>query len=84
MARSRAKSPWQYKPWWCQPWSIWFSGSGAIAGSWLLFERWWLTAIVAVPIGTWMFFFLFLWPRLVALELEKFDASPSKTDAKAP
>ncbi|NMF84040.1 DUF6737 family protein [Nodosilinea sp. P-1105] len=58
-------SPWQLKPWWCQPWSIALTGLGLIAASWLLGHRWWLTAIVAVPITVWMGFFLVLWPRLM-------------------
>jgi hypothetical protein len=58
-------SPWQLKPWWCQPWSIALTGLGLITASWLLGHRWWLTAIVAVPITVWMGFFLVIWPRLM-------------------
>jgi len=57
---------WDYKPWWCQPWSILLTGISIIGGSWLLFHRYWVTAIVAVPILIWMGFFLLLYPRLVA------------------
>ncbi|TVP67107.1 MAG: hypothetical protein EA342_09850 [Leptolyngbya sp. LCM1.Bin17] len=62
---SALTSPWQLKPWWCQPWSIAMTGLGLITASWLLGHRWWLTAIVAVPIAAWMGFFLVLWPRLM-------------------
>lgn len=58
-------SPWQLKPWWCQPWSIVLTGVAIVGGSWLLLHRLWLTALVAVPIGVWMGFFLLLWPRLM-------------------
>lgn len=58
-------SVWQLKPWWCQPWSIILTGIILISGSWLLFHRWWLTLIVAIPVGTWMAFFVLLYPRLV-------------------
>jgi hypothetical protein len=58
-------NPWNYKPWWCQPWSILLTGNGLIAGSWWLGHRLWLTALVALPILVWMGFFLLLWPRLV-------------------
>jgi hypothetical protein len=57
------KSPWNYKPWWCQPWSIVLTGISLIAGSWLLFHRYWLTGIVAVPVLGWMILFLVIWPR---------------------
>ncbi|MGC9502620.1 DUF6737 family protein [Baaleninema sp.] len=57
---------WKYKPWWCQPWSILLTGIAIIAGSWLMFHRFWLTGLVAVPILVWMAYFLLLFPRLVA------------------
>lgn len=36
-----------------------------MGGSWLLFHRVWLTSFVALPVGTWMIFFLFIYPRLM-------------------
>jgi hypothetical protein len=58
-------SVWQYKPWWCQPWSIVLTGVAIIGGSWLLLHRVWVTALVTVPILTWMGYFLLVYPRLV-------------------
>ncbi len=58
-------NPWHYKPWWCQPWSILLTGCGVIVGSWFFFHRYWLTGLVAIPIGAWMGFFLVLWPKLM-------------------
>jgi hypothetical protein len=58
-------NPWDYKPWWCQPWSILLTGVSLMGGSWLLFHRIWLSAIVAVPVLTWMGFFLLIWPGLM-------------------
>ncbi|WP_448572770.1 DUF6737 family protein [Trichothermofontia sp.] len=58
-------NPWAYKPWWCQPWSIALTGIGLIAGSWLALHRLWVTGLVAVPVLSWMGFFLLIWPRLV-------------------
>lgn len=66
-------SVWNYKPWWCQPWSILLTGLAIIGGSWLLLHRVWVTGLVAVPILAWMGFFLLLYPRLMQ------DAEP---DAK--
>lgn len=73
MTHSSEASVWDYKPWWCQPWSIVLTGVSIIGGSWLLFHRYWLTGIVAVPILIWMGFFLLLYPRLVT-------EAPSLTD----
>jgi hypothetical protein len=74
-------SPWQLKPWWCQPWSIVLTGTSLIAGSWLLLHRWWVTAIVALPILLWMSFFVLLWPRLMraALAVEADSPEPPVT-----
>ena len=58
---------WQLKPWWCQPWSILLTGTVLIGGSWLLVHRWWLTLLVAIPVSTWMGFFVLLYPRLAEL-----------------
>ncbi|NEQ42642.1 MAG: hypothetical protein F6K00_03395 [Leptolyngbya sp. SIOISBB] len=63
---SQSSSVWDYKPWWCQPWSIVLTGISIIGGSWLLFHRYWLTGIVAVPILVWMVFFVLVYPRLMA------------------
>jgi membrane protein YdbS with pleckstrin-like domain len=57
-------SVWALKPWWCQPWSIWLTGLGLIGFSWLFLHRWWLTAGVAVPVLTWMVYFLGVYPQL--------------------
>ncbi len=59
------RSPWNDKPWWCQPWSVLLTGISAIAGSWWLAKMIWLTIIVAIPILTWMGFFLLIWPKLM-------------------
>lgn len=58
-------SPWSYKPWWCQPWSILLTGITLISGSWLLFKTLWVTIIVSIPLLIWMGFFLLVWPKLM-------------------
>jgi hypothetical protein len=50
-------NPWNYKPWWCQPWSILFTGITIISGSWFLFKTLWITILVAIPLLAWMGFF---------------------------
>ncbi|MGD1906139.1 MAG: DUF6737 family protein [Leptolyngbyaceae cyanobacterium] len=65
MQNSPSPNPWHYKPWWCQPWSIALTGCGTIAASWLVFHRYWLTGLVALPLGAWMIFFLLIWPKLM-------------------
>ena len=57
---------WNYKPWWCQPWSILLTGVMLITGSWLLFKIIWLTIVVAIPILIWMGFFLLIYPQLIS------------------
>lgn len=56
---------WQYKPWWCQPWSILLTGVTIVVGSWLIFHRLWVTLLVAAPIVAWMGFFLVVYPRMM-------------------
>ncbi|AUT00562.1 hypothetical protein CLI64_09265 [Nostoc sp. CENA543] len=60
-----AVSPWKYKPWWCQPWSILLTGITIITVSWLLFKMIWLTVIVSIPVLVWMGFFILIWPQLI-------------------
>jgi hypothetical protein len=64
---------WQYKPWWCQPWSILLTGFGAIAASWFLFTTIWITALVAIPMLTWMGFFLLIYPKQMQAYLQDQD-----------
>ncbi|MBD2343357.1 DUF6737 family protein [Anabaena subtropica] len=65
MSEQKTVNPWDYKPWWCQPWSILLTGVSIIIGSWLLWKLIWLTVIVAIPILIWMGFFLLIWPQLM-------------------
>ncbi len=65
MSSSQPISPWSYKPWWCQPWSILLTGITLITASWLLVKLLWVTVLVAIPVLTWMGFFLLVWPQLV-------------------
>lgn len=58
-------SPWHYKPWWCQPWSILLTGAIAIFLPAWFTRNPWLTAGVALPISLWWGYFLILWPRLL-------------------
>ncbi|MEA5514362.1 DUF6737 family protein [Nodularia sp. UHCC 0506] len=65
MSEQKPLSPWKYKPWWCQPWSILLTGLTLISGSWLVFQTIWLTVLVAIPVLVWMVFFLLIWPQLM-------------------
>jgi hypothetical protein len=64
---------WQYKPWWCQPWSIVLTSLVLIVGSWLLLHRIWITVIVAVPVLAWMGFFLFVYPKQMQAYLQEME-----------
>ncbi|MGF1492579.1 MAG: DUF6737 family protein [Microcoleaceae cyanobacterium] len=63
-------NPWNYKPWWCQPWAILLTGMTLILGSYLIFQRIWLVLLVATPVSVWMGFFLMIWPRAMKQILE--------------
>ncbi|MBW4667914.1 MAG: hypothetical protein KME60_10900 [Cyanomargarita calcarea GSE-NOS-MK-12-04C] len=65
MSDNKPLSVWNYKPWWCQPWSILLTGITIISGSWLIFQTIWLTVIVSIPVLTWMGFFLIYYPQSV-------------------
>ncbi|MEQ8753739.1 MAG: DUF6737 family protein [Coleofasciculus sp. G1-WW12-02] len=72
-------NPWNYKPWWCQPWSILLTGVVIITGSWVLAKTLWITLIVTTPILVWWFYFLWLWPRLLRLSsLELMNRQPAQ------
>jgi hypothetical protein len=78
---------WDYKPWWCQPWSILLTGNGLIVASWLLGHRYWLTGLVAVPLVAWMGFFILVFPQLaresglLAEMKQQHMVPPADTDA---
>lgn len=63
LSEQKPVSPWSYKPWWCQPWSILLTGITLISASWLLFKTLWVTIVVSLPVLTWMVFFLIIWPK---------------------
>ncbi|MGB3693596.1 MAG: DUF6737 family protein [Spirulinaceae cyanobacterium] len=64
-------NPWNYKPWWCQPWSILLTGTVVIAGSWLLTKTIWLTLLISLPILLWWTYFLLIWPQLIKSSILK-------------
>ncbi|MEP0875558.1 hypothetical protein NDA00_06860 [Funiculus sociatus GB2-M2] len=67
MYKESSESPWKYKPWWCQPWSILLTGIAIIGASWVLGKSIWVTVGVSIPILIWMSYFLLFWPRLMKL-----------------
>lgn len=71
------KSPsiWNYKPWWCQPWSIILTGILLIGGSWLLLLNLWITSFVAIPVLIWMIYFVLIFPKLAIASIEKDPSS---------
>ena len=57
---------WDYKPWWCQPWSIILTGVTAISGSWLILHTLWISMGVAVVMAAWWSYFLVIYPKTFA------------------
>lgn len=62
-AGSEPGSIWVLKPWWCQPWTIVLTGLVVVAGSWLVLQRWWITAPLGVAVVLWWAVFLVLVPQ---------------------
>jgi len=56
-------SIWVHKPWWCQPWTIVLTGLAVVSGSWLVLQRWWITAPLSLAVVLWWLVFLVLVPR---------------------
>ncbi len=65
LSTQQSLNPWNYKPWWCQPWSILLTGTIIIAGSWIILNTIWVTVLVSLPILVWWTYFLWFWPRLI-------------------
>ena len=57
---------WDYKPAWCQPWSIILTGLMIIIGSWFVLHSVWLTIAIALPIVAWWVYFLIVYPQAFA------------------
>ncbi|WP_107666913.1 DUF6737 family protein [Cyanothece sp. BG0011] len=55
---------WDYKPKWCQPWSILLTGIILSVGSWFLIHIVWLTSLISILIIVWWVYFLILYPRM--------------------
>ncbi len=63
--KSKSVNVWDYKPWWCQPWSILLTGIVIVGGSWLLFKTIWITVGISIPILVWWVYFLILYPQMM-------------------
>ncbi|GBF81033.1 DUF6737 family protein [Aphanothece sacrum] len=62
---------WDYKPWWCQPWSILLTGIIIVSGGWFITRILLLTVILSVLIVVWWGYFLMIYPRLFKEYLEQ-------------
>ena len=63
---NKSTNVWDYKPAWCQPWSIILTGLAVVAGSWLILHNIWLTIAISLPIIAWWVYFLILYPKAFA------------------
>jgi len=71
---------WQSKPWWCQPWTIVLTGVVVVAGSWVVLQRWWISAGVAAAVMLWWALFIWIVPKAYALQSEQDQLSESDSD----
>ncbi|WP_009546797.1 DUF6737 family protein [Crocosphaera subtropica] len=62
---------WDYKPRWCQPWSILLTGIVFSVASWFIFNLIWITVIVSSLVMIWWVYFLIMYPRLFKEYVEK-------------
>ena len=60
---SKSTNVWDYKPSWCQPWSILLAGITIIIASWLVLHILWITIGVSTLITVWWIYFLVLYPK---------------------
>ncbi len=74
---------WSHKPWWCQPWSIVGTGLAVSAASWVLLQRWWITAPVVAAVLVWWWLFLVLVPAASATEEQRLQATGGGADPGA-
>ena len=63
---TKSISVWDYKPGWCQPWSIILTGMTIVAGSWLVLHNIWLTIAISLPVIAWWVYFLLIYPKAFA------------------
>jgi hypothetical protein len=65
LSTQKSFNVWNYKPWWCQPWSIILTGIMIIAASWAIAKTIWLTVPIAFLILGWWTYFLIILPELI-------------------
>ena len=76
-SNSPSTNIWDYKPWWCQPWSIILTGMAIVVGSWLILHTLWITVGSAVLITVWWVYFLIIYPQLFARYLASQQSASS-------
>jgi hypothetical protein len=64
--QTKSISVWDYKPGWCQPWSIILTGMTIVAGSWLVLHNIWITIAISLPVIAWWVYFLLIYPKAFA------------------
>jgi hypothetical protein len=67
---SDPSSIWTTKPWWCQPWTIVLTGAALVGCSWVLVQRWWISAGVGLLVVSWWTLFLVLVPAAYKRDVE--------------
>ncbi len=70
LSKLESSNIWDYKPWWCQPWSILLTGIILSVGSWFTLHIIWITAIVAFLIIIWWVYFLIMYPGMFKAYVE--------------
>ena len=63
MGLNSEKKFWDFKPYWCQPWSIITFGILFLLSSWIFFHNLLITSTLFLIVLAWWFLFLILVPR---------------------
>ena len=73
---------WDYKPWWCQPWSIILTGILVTISVAIVTKIIWVRLLVFVAILAWWTYFLVLVPKMIknsSLSRERSDSVENST-----
>lgn len=74
---SESTNIWDYKPSWCQPWSILLTGITIIIGSWLVLHTLWITIGLSTLIAVWWVYFLILYPKAFSKYITSQQSKPN-------
>ncbi|MEM8778075.1 MAG: DUF6737 family protein [Cyanobacteria bacterium P01_G01_bin.49] len=79
LSQPNSANIWDYKPRWCQPWSIILTGITLVTGTWFLTNIIWLTLLISSLMVAWWGYFLVIYPRMFKQYIESQIAETKMT-----